>query len=80
MISNLKKTGSIIDDFEISKLLALSVYMSSMTMLLKWGLNLVYRRGNSMIFKISCHEIHGPPTSAGPGPCGFDLGWSLVVI
>ena len=40
---NLQKTGSIIEEFEISKLLALSVYMSSMTMLLKLGLHLIYR-------------------------------------
>ena len=40
---NLQKTGSIIDDFEISKLLALSVYMSSLTMLLKRGFHLIYR-------------------------------------
>ena len=33
-IWNLKKTGSIIEEFEISKLLGLSIYMSFMTMLL----------------------------------------------
>ena len=33
-IVNLKKTGSIIEEFEISKLLGLSIYMSFMTMLL----------------------------------------------
>ena len=25
-------------------------------------------------------RFHGPPTLAGPGLCGFDRGWSLVVI
>ena len=25
-------------------------------------------------------EFHGPSTPAGPGSCGFDRGWSLVVI
>ena len=40
---NLQKTGSIIEEFEISKLLALSVYMSTITMLLKWGFHLMIK-------------------------------------